>query len=109
MTVRDKDKNKEEENILNKNEEDSFSENKEVLKKLDELLELNKKIAHSASYSERRLRNRKIIITIKWSLLGAVIVLGFISYSTIFDYARKYVDEYEDTFNKVKEQVLENK
>lgn len=95
MAHEDQKENKDYKNPLEGSQKDSLLLNKEVLEKLDEIVEQNKKIISSTSYSERRLRNRRIFITIKWSLLVVVVILGLISYKTIFDYTRNNVDNLE--------------
>lgn len=109
MTEKDNEENKEEGVILEENKSGSLAENKEILDKLDEIIELNKKIEVSSAYSAKRLRNRRVFITVKWSLLVAVIILGFISYNTIFDYLRKNVNDYENIINNVLNQIPDNK
>lgn len=91
--------NKEKKIVYQDIKDDSLPSNKEILDKLNELIEINKEIAISSKYSARRLRNRKILLAVKWSLLAAVIILGFISYNTIFEYIRENVNDIEVVMN----------
>lgn len=81
-----------------------------ILKSNQEILQSNKEIAASSSFIKRYIRNRIIITTVKWVLIVIVLVLGFMSLTSVFDYVRENLDYYEDKVGQVLEfkDVIDN-
>lgn len=76
-----------------------------VLNRIDqtnqEILVLNQQIASSNEYLKRYFRFRLIANLIKWLVLIVVLILGFISLHSVFDYLRQNIDLYENKVNQV--------
>jgi len=92
------------------NNDQNLSILQEILKSNQEILKSNEEIAASSDFLRRYVRNRIIIATVKWVLVIAVLVLGFMSFSSVFDYVRENIDYYENKANQVLEfrDVLDN-
>lgn len=105
MAEIDKEQKKAEEIIINNDKDILLGENGQILNKLDELLALNKQIASSTNYLKKRFRIRWIANIVKWLLLVVVLFLGFLSLSSVFDFVRKNIDDYENKFNYILEKM----
>lgn len=104
MSTTKEEKNKlDEEGVVDDIKDDNLQLLQDILKTNKEILKSNKEIAASSSFIKKFIRNRIIIITIKWVLVVAVLVLGFMSLTSVFDYVRENLDYYEEKANKVTE------
>lgn len=90
-----------------KKDKDNSSQNDlkldQILQTNKKILETNEKILQNCSYLKNYFRNRSIFLAAKWVLLLIILILGFISFSSIFDYLRDNINLYETRFNQVLE------
>jgi len=102
MSKTEEEKNKsEDKEPVDAGREDNLSLLQDILKTNKEILKQNEEIANSSSFIKKYVRNRIIITTAKWILIVAVLIFGFLSLSSAFDYLRDNIDYYEDKLGQV--------
>ncbi len=110
---------KSEQNSNLKKVEDTNSEKKgrinieeKILKLSEEIknlehknLELGQEILKSSLYIKKYIKMRRIFAGIKWTLLGLILILGFLSMNFIFDYLQDILNSYQGQINQIVEQT----
>lgn len=95
MAETNKTENQSQDKSLEKNtNEEILAVLKELKEANQEILKLNNRIAESASYLERYFHLQAIFTGIKWVIIIAILVLGIISLSAVFDYVKDSVSSY---------------
>ncbi len=97
----EKNKTKKDNKKLEENKNASTLE--EILEVNKKILESNEKIAATNDYLKKYFRNRVTFMSVKWILVLAILILGFISLTSVFDYLRENIDFYEGRVNQVLE------
>ncbi len=76
---------------------------KDIQKTNKEMLELNKSITDATAFLKKHFKFRIIFNAVKWTLLVIILLIGFLSLSSVFDYLRDNIDHYEGILNQVLE------